>query len=40
MSRRLLSIATKLSVLRGFMAKGEVELTLDVLLKRLVRRQL
>jgi len=40
MGRRLLSIATKLSVLSGFMAEGEVELTLDVLLKRLVRRPL
>ena len=40
MGRRLLSFATKLSVLKGCMAEGEVELTFDVLLKGLVRRPL
>jgi len=38
MSRGMVAAAAKLSTLRGGVAEGEVELTLDSLLKRPVRR--
>jgi len=40
MGSRLLSTAAKLRALRDCVAKGEAEQTLDVLLKKLVRRPL
>jgi hypothetical protein len=40
MSRRLVVAAAKLSTLGGGVADGEAKLTLDSLLKRLVRRPL
>jgi len=40
MGRGLLSTTVKVGTLRGYMAEGEVELTLDDLLKRLMRRPL
>jgi hypothetical protein len=40
MNRKLVATVAKLSILGCGMAEGEVELTLDDLLKRLVRRPL
>jgi hypothetical protein len=40
MGSRLLSTAAKLRALRDCVAKGEAEQTLDVLIKKLVRRPL
>jgi hypothetical protein len=40
MSSQLLSIAAKLSALRGCVSEGEAELAFDVMLKGLARRPL